>query len=43
MSKLNNKKGFTAIYILVPVVTILTFLPKMVKEHRRRKYTSASI
>ncbi|WP_313527826.1 hypothetical protein [Anaerotignum sp.] len=43
MRKLNNKKGFTAVCILVPVVTILAFVPKMVKEHRRRKYTSASI
>lgn len=43
MRKLNNKKGFTAVSILVPVVTILAFVPKMVKEHRRRNYTSASI
>lgn len=43
MRKLNNKKGVTAVCILVPVVTVLALVPKMVKEHRRRKYTSASI
>ena len=41
MRKSKNKKGFIALCIIVPMVTALAFVPKMVKECKKRKYTTS--
>ncbi|MEG1630946.1 MAG: hypothetical protein RR423_01670 [Hydrogenoanaerobacterium sp.] len=43
MKKLANKRNIVALCVLVPIATALAFVPKIVAEHRRRKYTSTSI
>lgn len=41
MSKSRNNKGFIALCIIVPMVTVLAFMPKVIKERKKRKYTSS--
>lgn len=40
MSKSRNNKGFIALCVIVPMVTALAFMPKVIKDCKMRKYTS---
>ena len=42
MRKIRNKKGIVAIGVIVPIMAALAFVPKMVREHKRKKYTLTS-
>ncbi|KXL53800.1 hypothetical protein CLNEO_10260 [Anaerotignum neopropionicum] len=38
MRKGGNKKGFIALCVIVPMVIALAFIPKVIKERKKRKY-----
>ena len=42
MTKLKSNKSIVALCVIVPIATVLAFVPKIVAECRRRKYTSTS-
>jgi hypothetical protein len=42
MRKIKNKKSIMALCIIVPIATALAFVPKIVAECKKRKYTSTS-
>ncbi|WMI82471.1 MULTISPECIES: hypothetical protein [Clostridia] len=42
MRKIKNKKSIVALCVIVPIATALAFVPKMVKEYKRKKFTSTS-
>ncbi|MDD2999951.1 MAG: hypothetical protein PHV05_12890 [Candidatus Riflebacteria bacterium] len=42
MKKLKSKKSIVALCIIVPIAAALAFVPKIVAEHKKRKYTSTS-
>lgn len=42
MKKLKSKKSIIALCVIVPIATALAFVPKIVAESKRRKYTSTS-
>ncbi|AMJ41541.1 hypothetical protein [Anaerotignum propionicum] len=41
MSKSRNNKCFIALWVIVPMVTALAFMPKVIKERKKRKDTSS--
>ena len=42
MRKIKNKKSIVALCVIVPIATALAFVPKIVAECKKRKYTSIS-
>lgn len=42
MRKIRNKKGIVALCTIIPIMTVLAFVPKMAREHKRKKYTLTS-
>jgi len=42
MKKLKSKKSIVALCVIVPIATALAFVPKIVAERKKRKYTSTS-
>ncbi len=42
MRKIKNKKSIVALCVIVPIATALAFVPKIVVECKKRKYTSIS-
>ena len=43
MKKINRKKSIIVLCILVPIAAICAFIPKLAKEHKKRKYTAQSV
>ncbi|MPN23146.1 hypothetical protein SDC9_170533 [bioreactor metagenome] len=41
MRKSRNNKCFIALWVIVPMVTALAFMPKVIKDCIMRKYTSS--
>ncbi|MCQ4935977.1 hypothetical protein [Anaerotignum propionicum] len=41
MRKSRNNKCFIALWVIVPMVTALAFIPKLIKESKKRKYTTS--
>ncbi|WP_352416478.1 hypothetical protein [Oscillibacter ruminantium] len=42
MRKFKNKNSIVALCVIVPIATALGFVPKIVAECKKRKYTSTS-
>ena len=41
MRKSRNNKCFIALWVIVPMVTALAFMAKVIKERKKRKDTSS--
>ena len=40
MKTTKKKRGILAICVIVPIATAIAFMPKIIKTHKRKKYTS---
>lgn len=36
-----KKRGILAICVIVPIATVVAFMPKIIKNHKRKKYTAS--
>ena len=41
MKRKLTKRGILTICVIVPIATALAFMPKIIKAHKRKKYTSS--
>lgn len=39
--KKTTKRKVIAFWVIVPIATILAFMPKIIKNHKRKKYTTS--
>ena len=43
MRKLRNKKSIVALCVIVPIATVLAFVPKIMAKKKANTYTTTSI